>query len=103
MPRDIARANLIAATKPGLAYEVLNLGPETPLTQEDIQQAVTDPDAVVEKYWPGAADVLKAHGVKLTLDDFWPVTRIDRAKRVLDWRPETTFETYLESLGWRRA
>ena len=102
MPEDAAAANLIAATKAHIGYEVLNLGPETPLTRDDILRAATDPWGVVETHWPGASRVLKAHGITLSLDNFWPVIRIDRAKRVLGWRPAVTFETYLQSLGWRR-
>lgn len=102
LPADVARANLIAATKPGLGYETLNIGPETPLTQEDIVQAMTDPAGVLEKYWPGASEVFARHKIALTAEQFWPVTRIERAKRTLGWRPEVTFETYLESLGWHR-
>lgn len=101
MPRDVAAANLLAATLPGLACETLNIGPETPLTQHDIVQAMTDPYAVVDRYWPGASSVLRSHAVALHPAHFWPVTRIERAKRVLGWQPETTFETYLRSLGWQ--
>lgn len=102
MPRDVARANLLAATVPHLAYEIFNIGPDTPLTQHDIIAATTDPYAVVEKYWPGASAVLRAQNVALKLADFWPATRIDKAKRILGWQPQTTFETYLQSLGWKR-
>jgi len=101
MPGDVARANLQAATLPGLGAEVLHIGPETPLTRQDIVQAASDPYGVVDRYWPGASQVLKTKGVSLEHRHFWPVTRIDRAKRILGWRPEATFETYLESLGWR--
>lgn len=102
MPADVARANLLAATKPGIGHEILNIGPETPLTQSDIVQAMDDPVAVAQKYWPGAVDVLERNGIVLVREQFWPVTRIDRAKRVLGWKPEVTFETFLRSLGWQR-
>lgn len=103
MTRDAARANLLAATAPKIGCEVLHIGPETPLVQKDILQAQTDPAAVVDRYWPGASAALRAGGAKLKPTDFWPVTRIDRARRVLGWRPEVTFESYLESLDWKRA
>jgi UDP-glucose 4-epimerase len=102
MPRDVARANLLAATVPDLAYEVFHIGPDTPLTQHDIIAAASAPYAVVEKYWPGATSILKAHNISLNLNDFWPVARIEKAKRMLGWQPQTTFETYLQSLGWKR-
>lgn len=37
----------------------------------------------------------------LRSSNFWPVTRIDKAKRILGWQPQTTFEGYLQSLGWK--
>lgn len=103
MPLDVAAANMLAATKPGLGYEVLNIGTETPLTNNDIVQAANDPFGVVEKHWPGSAELLRAKGDSLPYEEFWPVTRIDKAKQVLGWRPEYTFEKYLKSLGWKPA
>lgn len=100
---DAASANLLAATKPGLAYDVLNIGPDTPLTNQDIVAALEDPHAVIEKYWPGATEFLKAGNVELQHTHFWPVTRIDKARQVLGWTPEYSFETYLRSLGWESA
>ena len=100
---DVGRATLSAATKPGLRDEVLNIGPDTPLTQRDINDAMTDPAKVLERYWPGSMAMLAKHGITPSFANFWPVTRIDRAKRVLDWQPQDTIEKYLHHLGWRRA
>ena len=66
-------------------------------------EAMTDPWAVLEKHWPGSAAVLKARNIEPNFANFWPVTRIDRAKRVLGWQPRDTFERYLQQLGWRRT
>ena len=100
-PEDVARANLLAATVPYLGYEIINIGPETPLTQQDIEQALRDPYAVLERYWPGATPILQKHKVEVRTKEFWPVTRIDRARRLLGWQPQETFEKYLQGLGWR--
>jgi UDP-glucose 4-epimerase len=99
---DVGRATLLAATAPGIADEVLNIGPDTPLTQQDVNDAMTDPMAVLERNWPGAGDILRKHNLQPHRDHFWPVTRIDRAKRVLDWQPRDTFERFLGELGWSR-
>jgi nucleoside-diphosphate-sugar epimerase len=99
---DAARATLLAATAPGIRDEVFNIGPETPLTQRDTQEAMTDPAAVLERHWPGSVALLQKHGITPTFGNFWPVTRIDRAKRVLGWQPRDTFEKYLAQLGWRK-
>jgi UDP-glucose 4-epimerase len=99
---DVARATLLAATVPGIRDEVLNIGPETPLVQRDTHEAMTDPWPVLERYWPGCSAVLKKHGLQPNFAHFWPVTQIDRAKRVLGWQPRDTFEKFLSQFGWRR-
>jgi nucleoside-diphosphate-sugar epimerase len=85
----------------GLRGDVFNIGPKTPLTNQDIIAANKNPDAVVEKYFPGAVEVLKANGYKLTWDEFWPVTSIRKAKLILGWKPQYTFETCWASAGGR--
>lgn len=100
--RDVAHAVLCAATKDRLVGESFNIGPKTPLTNQDIIAAQKDPDAVVEKCWPGAVTVLKANGVQLRPHDFWPVANIRKAQLMLGWEPQDTFESWLIDLGWKR-
>ena len=102
VPDDVARANLTAVERDDLAYNVLHIGPETPLTNADIVQAASDPDAVIDRYWPGAWNALLAADVTLTHNYFWPVTRIERSRAVLGWRPKVAFTDYLISIGWQR-
>jgi UDP-glucose 4-epimerase len=99
---DTARASICAIGIDSLRGDVFNIGPKTPLTTRDILAAMTDPDGVVEKYFPGAAEVLRASGYKLTRDDFWPVTSIRKAKLILGWEPRYTFESWLMEHGWKR-
>lgn len=101
-PCDVARACLAAAGKDGLRGEVFNIGPKTPLTSIDIVAAQKDPVAVLEKFFPGAMEVLKANQFELKGDDFWPVTSIRKAQLILGWEPEYTFEKWLEERGWKR-
>jgi nucleoside-diphosphate-sugar epimerase len=101
-PSDVARAVLRVASMDDLRGDVFNIGPKTPLTNEDIIAAKTNPEAVVERYFPGAFAVLKANGYKLIWDDFWPVTSIRKAKLILGWEPQYTFETWLGERGWKR-
>jgi trimethylamine--corrinoid protein Co-methyltransferase len=101
VPDDVARANLLAVDRDDLAFNVLHIGPETPLTNADIVQSASDPAPVVDRYWPGASEVLRAADVELTHNFFWPVTRIERARTVLGWQPEVSFSDYLESIGWQ--
>jgi nucleoside-diphosphate-sugar epimerase len=99
---DVGRATLLAAVKPGLKDEILHIGPDTPLTQRDVNEALENPAAVLERLWPGCTPFLQKQGQTPKPDQFWPVTRIDRAKRTLGWAPKYTFESYLQSLGWKR-
>lgn len=101
--RDAAAANLLALTRPGLTHEVLHIGPDTPIRQGDINKAMKNPDAVLEHHWPGCTDVLQQHGMKVKSNMFWPVTRIDRARAVLGYDPESRFDACLRKLGWTGA
>jgi len=97
---DAAAATLAAATVPGLRDEVLHIGPETPLNQQDVNEAVFgDPWTVLERHWPGSGPLLRRHGVEPKPHHFYPVTRIDRARQALQWRPNITFADYLHWLG----
>lgn len=100
---DAARATLLAATVPGLRDEILHIGPDTPLNQKDVVEALKNPAAVLERLWPGCTPFLDQQGLTPRPEHFWPVTRIDRAKGILGWKPLITFESYLHSLGWKRA
>ena len=99
---DVASANLLAATKPGLRDEVFNIGPETSLTQQDSFNAITDPWGVLEKHWPGCSVFIRKLGLEPKPDHFWPITRIDKAKNMLGWQPQSSFEKYLRKHGWKR-
>ncbi|MEO6847453.1 MAG: hypothetical protein ABI443_07945, partial [Chthoniobacterales bacterium] len=72
----------------------------TPLTNKDIIAAQVEPNTVIEKYWPGATEAMKAKGFAVKTKNFWPVTSIRKAKLMLDWEPEDTFEKWLKEIGW---
>ena len=97
---DTSRANLLATTRPGLRDELFLIACDSPLTQRDVNDAHDDPWAVLERHWPGCRPVLEQHGQEPRFDHFWPVARIDKAKLMLDWQPESRFDTYLRHLGW---
>jgi UDP-glucose 4-epimerase len=97
---DVATANLLALTRPGLRDEVLCLGPDSPLAQGDIELALRDPWTVLERFWPGSGPLLRSRGLVPKAEDFVPVVRVTKAKQVLGWQPESRFENYLKHLGW---
>lgn len=99
---DVASANLAALTTPDLRDEIFHIGPDSPLTQQDVNLGLAGkPWEVLEKHWPGCREVLERHGKEPDCRFFWPVPRIDKAKLMLGWRPESRFTTYLRSLGWK--
>jgi nucleoside-diphosphate-sugar epimerase len=102
-PDDVGRANLLAATRPGLRDEALNIGPETPLTQADAFDAAADPWRVLERHWPGCTPIVRRLGLDPAPELFWPVTRIDRARHALGWEPESSFAAFLRLHGWTPA
>jgi|GEM_PF-1359175 len=99
--RDVARAVLMAAARTDLKGDVFNIGPKTPLTASDIGQALSDPQAVLEKYYPGATEIVQNAGQKVTRHHFWPITSIRKAKLILGWEPEYSFEVWLRENGWQ--
>jgi UDP-glucose 4-epimerase len=99
---DVALANLHAVIAPPIEFEVLLVAPETPLTNQDIVRAQSDPQAVLEGYWPGATAILEQNGLKIGPLFFANPININKTKRILKWQPTTTFETWLISQGWKR-
>jgi len=99
-PRDVGRAMICAVQKEGLVGELFHIAPKSPLTERDMMAARTDPRAIVEKYYPGGAAVLESSGVGIEPGNFYPVSNISKAERVLGWTPEMTFERWLRDQGW---
>ncbi len=99
---DVALANLHAVLAPDVNFEVLLVAPQTPLTNQDIVRAQTDPLAVIETHWPGAALILQENGHTAHSHFFANPINISKTKRVLKWEPAHTFETWLISQGWNR-
>jgi nucleoside-diphosphate-sugar epimerase len=100
---DCATATLLACTTPGLKSEVFLIGPDSPVTQADIDLALVDPASAMERLYPGSVDAMAAAGFTFKAEDFWPVANIGKAKRVLGWKPTGTFEAFLSTIGWSPA
>lgn len=100
--RDAGRAAIQAVTADGMKGEIFHIGPKSPLANSDILQAAKDPAAVLEKYYPGSAAVVEQAGFPLSPEMFWPVTSVEKARRLLGWEPHYTFETWLKDHGWKR-
>jgi len=94
---DVAEANLLAAESDRVEDDLFHIGPLNRLTQQDVVQGLTDPEVVLEKHYPGSVELLKKASIPIR-PVLWPVTRIDKARQILEWTPQFTFDDYLEHL-----
>lgn len=100
-PHDAATATLAAVHKKELRDEVFSVGPNAPFAQADINEAMAGGAwNVLERYWPGCQAILPHRIGPPQPEHFWPVTRIDKIKLMLGWRPQHTFDAYLRKFGW---
>ena len=88
---DVARANLLAGTNPGIgAGEVFNIGSGRETTVNRIAELIGGPTV---------------HGPARTFDERFKRAGIERARTVLGWEPQVTIEqglgTLLEAAGLR--
>jgi len=97
---DVASAVIAAALRDDLRGEVFHIGTDTRLTNHDIIDAFADPVAVLDRIFPGAHAIVEKQGFKLAPQHFWPATSIRKAKLILGWQPQYTFEQWLEMHGW---
>jgi nucleoside-diphosphate-sugar epimerase len=96
---DVAQANelaLGAVIAEAFACETFLIQSQKPFVDEDWPDLVTDPAAVVERYYPGAVDLLAEHGLAVPLIHH----RYDIRKAVttLGYDPQHNFEQFLVRL-----
>ncbi len=98
---DVAQATRLAMDyEPEGNCEAFNVNSGVPFTPEENQQLLDAPMDVVERHWPGAADVLRKADVEPK-----PITRtyrIDKARKKLGYNPGWTFQGWLSQLGWSK-
>jgi len=95
---DVAEANLACVESDRFEDDVFLIGPLTPLGYIDVVEAVYNPEAVLERYWPGCVELLKKANIPIKQNALYPVVSISKAQRLLDWTPTYTFGDWLEWL-----
>ena len=99
---DLVRAAVLALEKRELGHEVFLLSNATEFTEEDVRMLRTDPEKVIERYYPGAADMLREHGADLQRlydsKNLWKIDDISKSERILGWKPTFTFRDFYENL-----
>jgi UDP-glucose 4-epimerase len=101
--RDAARAvmaSLEALAVDKIHWGAFNVESLVPFTEEDGPQLRKDPLPVLDKYYPGATDLLRERGVEslAPIREYYPM---EHPAQVLGFRPECNFDRWLEELRER--
>jgi nucleoside-diphosphate-sugar epimerase len=92
--RDGAAAHLLALEKTFDRFEVFNISAKSPFTKADLRGLKTDPEAVIQKHYPDAAQVFAARQWTFpqSIDRVYVV---DKAERLLGYAPQYNFAELL--------
>jgi len=97
---DLVQAHVLAVESELPGFEVFIVAAPTPFTTADAAALRDDPVSVVRKYYPEAGELIAAQGLKLP-----PITHyysIEKARRVLGFEPQYTFEAWLANRRGQR-
>ncbi len=93
-------ASIEALTTGKLQWDVFNVESFVPFTDQDGPQLRQNPLGVLDRYYPGTAELLRERGV----DELAPITvyyPMARAAERLGFRPQCNFEQWLADLRSR--
>ena len=98
--RDVAQAVLLGLShEPAGGFDAFDIMADTPFQPPDALALQREPLAVLERYWPGCLQLLRASGIDpgehLWGRFLWPVTK---AKEVLGYRPRWGFAEFLDAV-----
>lgn len=97
---DMAQAVRLAIDyEPEGGYEAFNVLAGNPFSADELEDMRERPMALIERHWPGAAEMMIARG-----DEWQGGDRMQTCRRIVEqlgYRPRFTFETYLERIGYR--
>jgi len=93
--RDVAEGHWLAATVPFEGFEILNLSAETPFEVGDVDLLWTDPWRVIDERAPEVREAFLHRGWDLP-QRIDRVYVIEKARRVLGYRPQYGFRAVLD-------
>ncbi|HEY3416664.1 MAG TPA: NAD(P)-dependent oxidoreductase [Armatimonadota bacterium] len=97
---DVAQAQfLCVGYEPEGGFEAFNVMAGNPFQPEDLPDLMNRPMDLIERYYPGAKELMERNGMLWVGTD--RLRTIRKAERKLGYRPHFTFERYLETLGWK--
>ena len=100
---DVVRSvmtSIDALTSGNVTWETFNIESVVPFTDDDTEQLALDPMPVLDKYYPGASELLRERGV----ESLAPITvyyPMNHAEKVLGFKPQCNFDRWLEELESR--
>ena len=99
---DMVNAAVLAIEKEGLGHEVFMLTNKTEFTKDEVPMLRTNPEAVIDKHYPGAVALLEEYGIGMdTIKErklLWKLDDTSKAERLLGWTPKYTFRDFYEEL-----
>ena len=100
---DVARAVLasaLALAEGRVRWDVFNVESLVPFSAEDAPGLLNDPLPVLDRYYPGASELLRERGVErlAPIRELYPM---GHAAEALGFRPECNFDRWLEELRSR--
>jgi len=100
--RDVAQAVRLATThEPPGGFDVFDVMADTPFGDAEAVELGHDPGVVIERHWPGTADLAAERGADVEeLVWGWAIWPVEKAKRVLAYAAKYGFGEFLDA--WRR-
>lgn len=95
---EAVMASLVALEAGVVGHDAFNVESPLPFGRADGLDLRRDPIVAVERHFPGAREVLEAHGIRSLkpITEVFPVTRLEQRLGV---RPRHDFASWLEELG----
>ena len=91
--RDVAQAFLLGLDDASITFDAFNVMAEVPFSPEEFGEWSRDPEGFLEGRYPGVAGLVEEQGANFgELVRMWGLTywSIEKAERVLGYRPATT-------------
>jgi UDP-glucose 4-epimerase len=99
--RDVAQAFLLGLDDTSITFDAFNIMAEVPFSIEEFGQWSREPQSFLEERYPGVARLVEEQGADFEeLVRMWGFTywSIEKAKRVLGYRPRYNFSEFFEAL-----
>lgn len=99
---DVAQAEFLCLDhEPEGGFEAFNVFAGNPFGPADLADLQEHPMEAIERYYPGAKALMEVAGA--VWGGMTCIPSIARARDRLGYRPQFTFEGFLEKLGWEAA